>query len=402
MQRTEKATLPEILSPSGHPLAFPRPRPSVKLVPRGDVVSETAGALPANEASDAEGTAPGWAVRAFSLAALAATVAAAFFLVRGGYYAAVDSWVVPATLTPESDAIVQLNVQLNEQLVDRTRLRAESERNDADLASIGGAIGRLEALRTNGDAALGWSAREAKERATSMTESVASLKVQRKLLRDVLARGESFAKAAAKNVSEGLAPALDRERELQAVAQTRLALAETERQVQTSRQERDALLRMSDALRTRPTDAGPRLPEIVDRQERDVRVALDVERLEAEGRALVTTREANRDALAKREDSIAQLRRRPIFRALEASADIAFVPYSQIGGVEAGADLVTCRAVLFGCRIVGRVAEVLPGEVTSPDPWTEMSRGQYVLLALTDRQAAQQRTLRVRRHAPAR
>ena len=76
---------------------------------------------------------------------------------------------------------------------------------------------------------------------------------------------------------------------------------------------------------------------------------------------------------------------------------IAFVPYSQIAGVVPGAPVYTCRLWgMLGCTRVGTVAEVLAGEVVAQDPWGQAARGEYALLDLTDRSAAQAKSLRVR------
>ena len=75
---------------------------------------------------------------------------------------------------------------------------------------------------------------------------------------------------------------------------------------------------------------------------------------------------------------------------------MAFVPYTQIQGVEAGSTLISCAWTLFRCRTVGRVAEVLPGEVITQDPWGTMARGQYAILELSDHAAAREKVLRAR------
>ena len=45
---------------------------------------------------------------------------------------------------------------------------------------------------------------------------------------------------------------------------------------------------------------------------------------------------------------------------------------------------------------VGRVAEVLPGEVVTQDPWGTIARGQYAILELSDHDAAKEKVLRAR------
>jgi hypothetical protein len=75
---------------------------------------------------------------------------------------------------------------------------------------------------------------------------------------------------------------------------------------------------------------------------------------------------------------------------------VAFIPYTQIDGVSSGGKVYECVLGVFSCTQVGRVTEVLPGEVIVPDPWGSLARGQYAVIELDDQHAAQSKTLRVR------
>ena len=54
------------------------------------------------------------------------------------------------------------------------------------------------------------------------------------------------------------------------------------------------------------------------------------------------------------------------------------------------------RVGIFLCKPVGRVGEIVSGEVILPDPWGNQARGQYAVLDLLDHDAARAKTLRVR------
>jgi len=123
---------------------------------------------------------------------------------------------------------------------------------------------------------------------------------------------------------------------------------------------------------------------------------LELERLQAE---LVVGRARRSIAIAStvaQRAVLVQLEIQPMFRAMRAATEIAFVPYEQLPGVRAGAHVLACRWRVFGCREVGRVTEVLPGEVAMQDPAGVLARGQYVVLVLDDRDASYARVLRVR------
>ena len=142
--------------------------------------------------------------------------------------------------------------------------------------------------------------------------------------------------------------------------------------------------------------SAPPMPETVARE--DLKVRLDVQRLHAEAR--LRARQAEKTALLARvkkiDELVEQLRRRPLFQATERQLDVAFVPYSQLAGVVEGAEVIQCRAVVFGCHRVGLISELIPGEVVQQDPWGKVERGQYAVLALTERTAVRAHTLRVR------
>ena len=100
--------------------------------------------------------------------------------------------------------------------------------------------------------------------------------------------------------------------------------------------------------------------------------------------------------LAQIDELEAQLRGRPLFQAMDRSLDVAFVPYTQLEGVTVGGEVHECVWGLIFCEPVGRVAELLPGEIAFTDPWGNPARGQYAVLALSDSSAAQSKSLRVR------
>jgi hypothetical protein len=132
-----------------------------------------------------------------------------------------------------------------------------------------------------------------------------------------------------------------------------------------------------------------------DRADR-LELELELERLEAEfvvGRARRSVAVAR---TAAQQTVLAELEIQPMFRAMRAATEIAFVPYEQLPGVRAGAHVVACVWRVFDCREVGRVTEVLPGEVAMQDPAGVLVRGQYVVLVLADRDASYARVLRVR------
>jgi hypothetical protein len=138
------------------------------------------------------------------------------------------------------------------------------------------------------------------------------------------------------------------------------------------------------------------MPELLSRQEQTIRIDLEVTRLKAEARSKAEQRDGLEGRVARVDELSAQLKARPAFLAADRSLDVAFVPYTQMDGVEPGAHVYSCVWGLFFCKEVGTVKDLVPGEVAMTDPWGNQARGLYAVLGLDDRDAAKSKILRVR------
>ncbi|HKO94890.1 MAG TPA: hypothetical protein VJU61_27240, partial [Polyangiaceae bacterium] len=148
----------------------------------------------------------------------------------------------------------------------------------------------------------------------------------------------------------------------------------------------------------RPRAKGvPATPEVIAHQDQLVKLDLELLKLRAEVGAKRLQRSADLTQLDKLDELVADMKKRPIFRALEVSQNVAFVPYTQLEGVQPEATVLYCKWWgLFLCAAAGRVSELVPGEVLADDPWGTPVRGQYAVLELNDPRAAQSKSLRVR------
>lgn len=90
-------------------------------------------------------------------------------------------------------------------------------------------------------------------------------------------------------------------------------------------------------------------------------------------------------------------RRQPVQQVEQpAPQALAFVPNTHVPHIKANATLYDCRVLsMFACQPVGRVVELLPGEVAETTAGIE-ARGQYALMQLTDPSAAEAESLSVR------
>ncbi|MDB4941438.1 MAG: hypothetical protein JWP97_972 [Labilithrix sp.] len=338
--------------------------------------------------------------RIFALASLVALAAGAAALAQGVYRAATDSWMAPITLSADNDQILQINVKLNEQVVQRDKLKADIERIDADIVGIDLAFARLQTIEQGAKESLRWTAFTTNAQNAAMTERLHSLQSQKTLLEDMLARQASIAEHTQQNAAAGLVMKQEVDREVQLTDQLRLAVTQNARDTSDARMQTQQFSATSsvvkDAMENKARSGNGLLPEIAMGQERQVHLELEMIKLQAEKRALLADRKIFAESLDRMEEIFKQLRARPVYKAIEAQTDIAFVPYTQMAGLKAGDALISCKWILFSCQNVGRIAEVVNGEVVANDPWSDISRGQYVILNLTDREAAKEKVIRAR------
>lgn len=336
--------------------------------------------------------------RLVALVALTALALGVSWLGRGVYFAMTDAWMAPITLSADNDQVLQINVKLNEQLVQREKMRIDIERIDADVRGIDQAVARLREIEDGAHESLRWTAFTAKAQSSAVSDRVRALEGQQRLLDGMFARQQTIASSARKSTEAGLLSKQEQEREQQILDQLELGRVQNTRELMESKAQRAQLLAMNAALGGGPSRGAHGLPaEMAMGQERDARLALELIRLESERRALVAQRTISVDSLGRMDDILKQLKARPLYRAVEANTDIAFVPYSQLDDVEVGAPVVTCKWLLFRCRTVGRIAEILPGEVAAQDPWSQLARGQYVILDLSSHDSVKEKVLRTRK-----
>jgi hypothetical protein len=108
----------------------------------------------------------------------------------------------------------------------------------------------------------------------------------------------------------------------------------------------------------------------------------------------IEDREALKAALTRQDTILEGLRSSPYLRAIADEAQVAFVPYGNLHNVGKGTGLYACKLEMVICHQVGRVIEVLPGEVTFKHPHREkVLRGQMVELDLDEDAAAEKDVL---------
>jgi hypothetical protein len=100
------------------------------------------------------------------------------------------------------------------------------------------------------------------------------------------------------------------------------------------------------------------------------------------------------EALAQKDALLASINASPFRLAISGDVALGFVPYGNLDQVKVGQSLARCRVGAFVCRPVGKLEELLPGEVRGASPFgSEELRGRLVRLSLSDAAAVQDRAL---------
>jgi len=310
------------------------------------------------------------------------------------YRASRDSFVAPAILSPDSDVIITGKLKLGELLLERSRVAAAIEGIGAEVIADDKGIEQLEGLRAKLDRSLQFTSEVTSNKAVAGNAELGALLRQREILTAMVSEQKKLERNAQADVEAGVISRSDYAKETQTLGQYELALVENERTtLQRETEVRET--RLTQRALTLPAES-PLTPELMVREDQKIHVQLEEVHLEAEKRSKLAEKAALSERIATLDALAAQLKSRPVYKAVERRLDVAFVPYTQIDGVQAGAQVYSCTWGLFFCKQVGMVAELVAGEILLPDPWGTPQRGQYAVLDLWDRESAKAKTLRVR------
>lgn len=354
---------------------FPQPRPPVsRFVPRS-----------------------ARAARAVSMVALLLTLAGVAQVGRAAYYLCTDSFVAPLILSSDSELVLPSKLNLARLESERMALLARIEQGKLMAHATEVTSAKLADLKESFSRAVGWVKDVNEESVRVGARGLGKLDKQRRLLRARIAEQKDHLKELEVQLLAGLVRKEDLLREVDALKQLEVAALQYERDRLGSSSELRVQLRAQRALSAVGNSEQLGVPEVLRHREQLVRIEVELLKSKAER----TSREAELRLagaeLTKLDALIAEVKARPIFRAIASQQHVAFVPYTQLEGIATGADVHACRLwSLFFCRRVGSVSVLLPGEVATQDPWGAIARGQYALLELAEPEAARSKMLRVR------
>jgi hypothetical protein len=332
--------------------------------------------------------------RLASLVMLLGLGTALFYTGRAGLYLATDKQIAPFMLTPDSDAITNSRLSLSALTTEREAAGAHREVLEQELAVTRESLQRLAQLRRKVQSTLGVVNAVTSHNERSSLEELQKLRDQKAVIDVALVDQNNFLADVTHRVESGLAHSTDLVREQSELRRLTLLQLQRERD-EVNAQNRLHELNLQSASYASAT--GKVTPEVLRLEEQLVRMELEVRRLEADERGKVAQLTAANAQIRRVDDLIAQMQKRPLYRAIAKKQTLAFVPYTQLRGMPAGASIYECKLwSTFFCELVGRISEVLPGEVEATDPWGAPARGQYAVMDLQEPRAVMAKTLRVR------
>lgn len=340
---------------------------------------------------------PGLGSRAFALGALVATGGSLVWLAIAILRIFTDSWIAPIALSPDSDAVLSMNLELTRQDAEIGRVQGEIARIDAELEAIDGGLERLRSLQNASATIFSFGAEASGNEESALGRTIRDLHEERAILERLIARQQTETARAREHLASGLIQRTELENEEQSLDSLELQrVANLRATEQAELEHQRARTSAHEFQASVEGDTHARLPEIVAQHESATRIEVEVLRLEAERRGLVALREVAAHSVSTLQAVMDQIQTRPVYLATTQRMDVAFVTYQQIDGVSPGRAIYQCTAGIFFCHEVGHIRSVLPGEIVTQDPWGELARGRYAVLDLDDAEAVQERILRVR------
>ena len=333
-----------------------------------------------------------WPTRIGSGLVLMGVASLLIWVLHTAFRAVTDSFVAPIILSPDNDLVLEHKRKVMELEVQRALAQARSDGVEVDLLALDQGAQRLLQLSRLTSRSLSFVNQLNTQQASSGEFDLSTLSEQHRLLRRIFEQQRDATARAKANYQAGLLTQLEYERELTALHQAELGVLENNRARARAEEQLGEVAMRGNALERR----GALTPEQVTRDSQLVQLELELLRLNAEKRTKLAEKRVLDEQIKQIVELQEQLRIRPIYQAIGRSLYAAFVPYTQLDGVSEGSVVYQCTWGIFSCQRVGSVLELVPGEVTMPDPWGNPARGQYLLLDLTEHKAATAKTLRVR------
>jgi hypothetical protein len=317
---------------------------------------------------------------------------------RAGFLLYTDALVAPFVLSPDSEDVTASRMSLAGLLGDRDAISVRIEMLENSMSVDRESITQLRVLRQAVEGGLTYSGAVVTQSESSAGSDRERISDQRALLGQAVDNQRAYVRDLERQMAAGLVRRSDVAREENELRRLQLLELQNQREQLGAESRQHEIELMRQSLSTVRPAAGALAPDVLRYREQLLRVELELMSLNADLRGKLAELAAAKAQAQRLDGLITQIQSRPLYRAIEEKQFLAFVPYTQLDQVEADATLYECRLwSAFDCAKVGRVLDVLPGEVVAQDPWGTPARGQYAVMELIYPRAAQAKVLRVRR-----
>jgi hypothetical protein len=300
------------------------------------------------------------------------------YLATSVFYFVSDSWVQPMVVAPTDERILALEAKLTELEDSRDSLVAELSHVDRMIEMQQGFQAEFaEAIRAdlkNRTSAL--------ERARNLAGAYAGAR------ESIQKSNSAFARASRQNMSKeyeaGLidqSDLLSRKYQLAQIKNSNLSLAERQAEYEERAAELASEANALNAILSKNGGEGALSYDVL-------RIKREYEDSRLENARALDNRRRLATSLDRQQARIDALNQSPYLRALAENANMAFVPYGNLDNVEVGAPVYSCWLEMLFCGEVGKVIEILPGEVSFKHPHrSTVVRGQMISIELDEDEA---------------
>jgi hypothetical protein len=312
------------------------------------------------------------------------------YIATTAFYFLNRTWITPVALTANDEKVVAMQGQLAERLNTRAQLVAEFEQSERAIA-----------------AEQAFQMQFARAIKRDLEGRQLALKSVQKLAHDAAAtreeirttNGDYSASTVARMENEYKAGLIDRNSmltgkyQLAQISSANLSLAERQAEFDQRAAELASETQSLDAILADKSHQAALSYDVL-------KIARDYETSKLALAREMSDHERLKGSIERQDQIIDGMRQAAYLRALDDHATVALVPYSHLKNVEKGTTLYGCALDMLVCHAVGKVLDILPGEVMVKVPNRDsMVRGRMIEMQLTDQEAAQNEVL-FAGHAP--
>ncbi len=302
------------------------------------------------------------------------------YIATSAFYFVSDSWVQPMRVARTDERVLSLQSELAAQENIRDKVVAELNHADRYIAvqqayqsEFAAAIradltGRKAQLNRVRELASGYaSARDRVRRSNQAYAAASQRKMAEEYAAGLIDRGQM----------------LSGKFQLAQITSSNMTLAERQAEYESRAADLETEAQALDAILDEKGGTSALSYDVL-----KIKQEYELSRLETQ--KAIENREALKASLERQEKVVEGLQQSPYLRAVDGNANVAFVPYSNMDDVKAGAPLYGCALEMLFCRKVGKIVEVMEGEVSFKHPHREkVLRGRMIVVDLKDKSAAE-------------